>query len=88
MQINHEELISDPAKVIEEIHRTVDMSSSPVDRIRTCSESSEGESGGLGIRPAGVSYDVEGKFSYNQVGSRIVTQKIISCSGCRSCRGS
>eukprot|EP00092_Neocalanus_flemingeri_P049219 GFUD01056476.1.p1 GENE.GFUD01056476.1~~GFUD01056476.1.p1 ORF type:complete len:100 (-),score=39.53 GFUD01056476.1:146-445(-) len=43
--------------------------SSPEGRSRTCSESSEGECGGARTRPggAGVSYDVDGKFSYSQV---------------------
>ena len=45
------------------------MSSPPSERNRTCAESSEGESGGVGARSTGVSYDVEGKFSYSQVGS-------------------
>eukprot|EP00090_Calanus_glacialis_P038469 TRINITY_DN6711_c0_g1_i2.p1 TRINITY_DN6711_c0_g1~~TRINITY_DN6711_c0_g1_i2.p1 ORF type:complete len:103 (-),score=36.08 TRINITY_DN6711_c0_g1_i2:90-398(-) len=36
-------------------------------RARTCSESSEGEL--VGVRPSlgGVSYDVDGKFSFSQV---------------------
>eukprot|EP00092_Neocalanus_flemingeri_P069838 GFUD01085643.1.p1 GENE.GFUD01085643.1~~GFUD01085643.1.p1 ORF type:complete len:116 (-),score=37.17 GFUD01085643.1:136-483(-) len=43
--------------------------SSPGGRSRTCSESSEGECGGARTSPggAGVSYDVDGKFSYSQV---------------------
>merc|ERR1712106_26763 len=40
--------------------------SSPVNRVRTSSESSEGGEG-TSARPGGVSYDVDGKFSYSQV---------------------
>ena len=37
-------------------------------RVRTCSESSEGELGGVRPSLGGVSYDVDGKFSFSQVG--------------------
>ena len=37
-------------------------------RARTCSESSEGELGGVRPSLGGVSYDVDGKFSFSQVG--------------------
>ena len=36
-------------------------------RARTCSESSEGEVGGVRPSLVGVSYDVDGKFSFSQV---------------------
>ena len=44
------------------------MSSPGGSRDRTCSESSEGELGGVRPSLGGVSYDVDGKFSFSQVG--------------------
>merc|ERR1712128_7730 len=55
---------------VQELPDTAEMSS-PSGRSRTCSESSEGEVSLSGVRTrpgrAGVSYDVDGKFSYSQV---------------------
>ena len=48
------------------------MSSSPASRVRTSSESSEGGEavGAMAIpNKSGVAYDMDGKFSYSQVGA-------------------
>ena len=74
-----QEEIARDTNTVKELPDTAEMSS-PSGRSRTCSESSEGEVSLSGVRTrpggAGVSYDVDGKFSYSQVCPRIV----LSCS--------